>query len=415
MSESAGPSRFGRVDPDGTVYVVTSAGERIVGQVPDTDPAEAMRFFVRRFEALETEVNLLSKRLESRTVAPEEARKAIATLKSSIVEANAVGDLEGLIKKLDELTPQIAAAQEERKAERAEQNEKTKAAKEEMVGQAEKLAAGNDWRGGVNKFRSLLEEWKALPRIDRATDDELWHRFSTARTTYTRRRKTQFASENERREEARKAKEKLIAHAREIADSTDWADTSAEFRKLMSQWKRAGGAQRDVDDALWAQFRELQDQFFEARTAAFAAADEEFRGNLEAKEKLLDEAEATIIPVTDIKTAREQFREFLSKYNEYGKVPRAAIHPLENRLRAIERAIKSAEDAEWKRTDPEARKRAADTVEMFSSQIEKLIKQADDAEARGDAKNAQKTRESIKTYNEWLEQAKKALEEFSAN
>ena len=133
------------------------------------------------------------------------------------------------------------------------------------------------------------------------------------------------------------------------------------------------------------------------------------------QQSLLDQAEATILPVTDVKTAREGFRDFLARYNEYGKVPRDAIRPLENRVRALEHAIKAAEDDEWRRTDPEARKRASDTVEMFTTQIEKLAKQADDAEARGDLKKAQKTRESIKTYTEWLNQATKALDEFSGN
>ena len=32
--EQTGPAAFGRVDSDGTVYVRTSAGERVVGQVP---------------------------------------------------------------------------------------------------------------------------------------------------------------------------------------------------------------------------------------------------------------------------------------------------------------------------------------------------------------------------------------------
>lgn len=414
MSESAGPAEFGRVTDDGTVYVITSAGERQVGQVPDTDKSEALAFFIRRFQSLETEVKLLAQRLESGSLSPEEARKSINNLKTAVAEANAVGDLDGLTAILDGLAPQLAAAQEARKAERAQQNEQTKAAKEAMVSEAEKLAAGNDWRGGVNRFRALLEEWKALPRIDKATDDELWHRFSSARTTYTRRRKAQFASENERREGARKAKEKIIERAREIAGSTDWAPTAMEFRDLMNQWRAAGGASREVDDALWAEFRGLQDQFFDARSAAFNAEESEYRDNLVAKQKLLDEAEATLLPVKDLKEARDGFREFLTKYNEYGKVPRDSIRPLEGRVRALEQSIRSAEEAEWRRTDPEARKRAADTVEMFSSQIEKLAQQAEAAEARGDRKRAEKTRESIKTYTEWLAQAQKALDEFSA-
>ncbi len=51
-------------------------------------------------------------------------------------------------------------------------------------------------------MRDLLDEWKALPRLEKPVDDALWRRFSTARTTYTRRRKAHFAELNEKREGA---------------------------------------------------------------------------------------------------------------------------------------------------------------------------------------------------------------------
>ena len=42
------------------------------------------------------------------------------------LEAHAVGDLDGLVARLDEFAPQLAAAQEARKTERAQQNEQIK-------------------------------------------------------------------------------------------------------------------------------------------------------------------------------------------------------------------------------------------------------------------------------------------------
>lgn len=413
MSESAGPTEFGRVEEDGTVYVITPDGERQVGQVPDVDPSEAMAFFVRRYEALETEVNLLTQRVGNGSLSPQEASKSIGHLKETIATANAVGDLAGLVARLEALAPDLQAAQEARRAERAAQNEATRAAKEQMVAEAERIAAGRDWRGGVNRFRALLEEWKKLPRIDKATDDELWHRFSSARTTYTRNRKSQFAADNARREQARQVKEQIIERAREIVGSEDWTPTAAEFRELMAEWKAAGGAPRDVEDKLWKEFRGLQDQFFDARSAAFDAEESSYRENLTAKLSLLEEAEKTVVPVTDVKTSRAAFRDFLARYNEYGRVPRDQVRALEGRVRALENAIKSAEEAEWRRTDPEARKRAQDTVDMFEAQIAKLTAEAEAAEKAGDTRRATKTRESITTYTTWMEQAPKALAEFS--
>lgn len=413
MTSSTGPTDFGRVDSDGTVYVRTEDGERSVGQIPDASADEALAFYVRRFEALEVEVGLLETRVRSRALSPDEARHSISTVRGAVASANAVGDLAGLAARLDALAPLLDEQSAARKAERAKQLDVTRAAKEQMVAEAEALALGNDWRGGVNRFRALLEEWKALPRIDRATDDALWHRFSAARTTYTRRRKAQFAEQSARREGARVAKEQIIAEARELAQSTEWGATAAAFRDLMTRWKAVGPAPREVDDALWAEFRGIQDDFFGARSAVLSAQDAEFSANLEAKVTLLDEAEATILPVTDLNTARAAFRSFLEKFNALGRVPREQLRNLDSRVKALESAVRSAEEDEWRRTDPQARARAEETVAMLSAEIDKLTEKIAKATARGDNSAAAKAQESIDTYAAWLAQAKETLADFN--
>lgn len=409
---SDGPASHGRVDSDGTVYVRTKDGERAVGQVPDVSPEEALEFFVRRYTALELEVSLLERRVRAGNLSPDDATSSIRTVTHTVRQANAVGDLDALLARLDALNPLLDAKRAERKAERARQHEETLEAKERFVAEAERLAQSNDWRGGVNRFRSLLDQWKQLPRLDRATDDALWHRFSSARTTYTRRRKAQFAQQAERRDSARAIKEQIIAEAEKLADSTDWGPTTGTFRDLMTRWKAAGPAPREVEEQLWQRFRGIQDQFFSAKQTALNAQDAEFRDNQRAKEALLDEIE-TMLPVTDLDAAKARFREFLDRWSQIGKVPRDAMRALDNRLRAVETAIRSAEDERWRRTNPEARARAEDTAAKLEAQIRQLEERAAKAEARGDARAAREAAESAATYRQWLTQAQQAADEFS--
>ncbi len=412
-SQDASPAAFGRVDEDGTVYVRSAAGERSVGQVPGVPAEEAMAFFTRRFEALELEVSLLERRVASGALSPDDAAGSIKTVRTAVTDAHAVGDLDGLLARLEALSPVIAEQRAARKAERTKQNEEARAAKEAFVLEAEKLAAGNDWRGGVNRFRGLLDQWKTLPRLDRTTDDELWHRFSSARTTYTRRRKAQFAQQNEQRESSRVIKERLAAEAEALASSTEWGPTTGAFRDLMVRWKEAGPAPRGVDETLWKRFRGAQDTFFAAKQATLSEQDTEFRANQEAKEALLVEAEA-LLPITDLAAARAAYRDLLERWSAVGKVPRDSVRPLESRLQAIETAIKSAEDDRWERTNPEARARAEETAAKLEAQIAELDTKAAKAEARGDAKSARKATESAATYREWLIQARRAVDDFSA-
>ena len=65
----------------------------------------------------------------------------------------------------------------------------------------------------------------------------------------------------------RAAKEALIKRAEEMQNSTDWAGTSAKYRDLLAEWKKAGRASRKEDDALWARFRAAQQVFYDARRA----------------------------------------------------------------------------------------------------------------------------------------------------
>lgn len=414
MTETQAPKNFGRVDADGTVYVLVGDTERSVGQVPDATPEEAMSFFTQRYEGLAARVGLLAKRVESQATSPEDARKAIDELQAEVTDANAVGDLPALTAQLEKLAELLPAQIEARKAARAEQNAQTIASKQTMVEEAERLAEGNDWRGGVDRFRNLLEEWKALPRVDKATDNELWRRFSSARTQYTRRRKAHFSELNARRDEAKALKEKIITEAEPLADSTDWGPTAGAFRDLMSRWKAAGSARRSDDDALWARFRALQDKFFDARTAA----QEEVHGaeaeNLEAKTALLEQAEKDLAGVTDVEEAKTIHRTFLDKFTEIGHVPRKAMRDLDGRVRTLSEKVSELEAEEWRRTDPEARKRAEDTVALFQDQVDKLKADLADAEAAGDARKVKDTTKSLDTYQSWLDQAQETLAEFKA-
>lgn len=408
-----GPASFGRVDEDGTVFVRTGDSERSVGQVPGVPAEEAMAFFTRRYQALELEVSLLATRVASGALSPDDAGDSIKTVRAALTDARAVGDLEGLLARLDALQPLLTEQRAVRKAERAKQSSEARGAKEKFVAEAERLAAGNDWRGGVNRFRSLLDQWKTLPRLDRATDDELWHRFSSARTTYTRRRKAQFAAQNEERDSARTIKERLATEAEALADSTDWGPTTGVYRDLMTQWKEAGPAPRGVDETLWRRFRGAQDTFFAAKQTAMSEQDAEFGANATAKEQLLAEAEAAILPVTDITAARAAYRDLLERWSGLGKVPRDSIRPLDNRLNAIETAIREAEEDRWRRTNPEARARAKETAAKLQAQIAQQEQKATKAEARGDAKAARQATDSAATYREWLVQAQQAVDEFS--
>ncbi|MCW2824310.1 MAG: hypothetical protein JWQ91_1227 [Aeromicrobium sp.] len=409
---SAPTNPWGRVDDDGNVYVKTADGERLIGQWPGGDPAEAMSLYVRRYEGLEVEVDLLEKRLEGGTVSPDDAAKAVTKVRALLVDAQAMGDLDALVKRLDALQPAIDKHREERKAERAAKVAEAQTEKTRIAEAAEKIAAGNDWKSGADKLRALLDEWKALPRLSKSADDALWHRFSSARTTYTRHRKAHFGEQSTQRDAAKVTKEKLIVEAEALSTSTEWGPTAGKYRDLMAEWKKAGSAPRNVEDKLWKKFRAAQDAFFTARDEANEALDAEYEVNAEKKLEILADAEK-LLPIKNVDAARKAWLDIADRWEAAGKVPRAKIGEFEGRIRKIEQAIKDATESQWKKTDPEKSARADDMISKLQRAIDEVQAKLDAAEAKGDTKKAKDLTSDLESKQAFLEMAKKAQADFS--
>jgi hypothetical protein len=404
---------WGRVDADGTVYVRTADGERVIGSWQAGSPEEALAFFRRKFESLETEVALIERRIGATDVSPGQAQQTVQRLLASFTDANALGDLEGLRARLEALTTAVDHRREEVKAAREHARAEARDVKERIVEEAEHIAANaTHWKASGERMAELLEEWKVAPHAERAAEAVLWKRLSAARNTFTKRRKAYFAQVEAEREGVRERKERLVEEAEALQDSTDWGPTTSAYRELMRAWKEAGRAGRDVEAELWKRFRDAQDKFFAARTEVFAAKETELRQHAHVKEELLAEAQA-LLPVTDLKATRAALRSIQERWEMAGPVPRESREQLEGGLRKVEDAVRRAEDAQWKRTNPEALKRAQDTVNQIRAAITSLEAQLARANERGDNAGVRKAEEALAARRSWLVEAERTLAEFA--
>ena len=376
----------------------------MVGSWKAGAPDEGLAHFARRFDDMATEVEILFHRLIAGGD-PKHALGSARAMRDGLAEATVVGDLVGLHTRLDELIGHAEAAVTAARAARDAQRTASVTRKEELAAEAEQLAAeATQWKQAGDRFKTILDEWRTIRGIDRKTDEQLWKRFSRAREAFNRRRGSHFADLDRQRSGAKHRKEELVEEAEKLADSEEWGPTAARFRDLMAEWKGAGRAHKEADDALWQRFRTAQDAFFAHRSAAFNERDAEFVANAEAKRALL--AEADKIDASDATAARAALRAIQERWEAIGKVPRDDIRPLEARLRAVEDKVRDAADRQWRRTDPEAEARVA----QFRERVATFEAQAAKARAAGDAKRAADAEAQAAQWREWLGTAEQAVQ-----
>jgi|GEM_PF-5083765 len=275
---------YGRVADDGTVYLITPDGERAVGSWQAGAPSEGLAHYMRRYDDLVTDVDLLAGRLRSKAAAPAQTLDSARRIAHSLPQAAVVGDIAALEIRLtaviEQATNAALAASTAKKAVR----QAALGAKEDLVTRAEQLADSTAWKQTSAQFVELLAQWKTAPVTDRATDRGLWKRYAAARDEFNKRRGAHFSALDTTRKAAAARKVELVDAAVALADSTQWQTTADKLKKLMVEWKELPRLAKDAEERLWNRFRAAQDAFFVQRSQALSQADEERRRRREQQE-----------------------------------------------------------------------------------------------------------------------------------
>jgi hypothetical protein len=120
----------------------------------------------------------------------------------------------------------------------------TKATKEQLVAEAEKLSRSQDWGNTGREFRDLMDRWRAAGRLGRKEDDALWERFRAAQDAFFQARDAQHAANDAEREGNLKAKLEIIEEAEKLTPVKDLKAAKAKLRDLQDRWDKVGHVPR---------------------------------------------------------------------------------------------------------------------------------------------------------------------------
>ncbi|WP_308123611.1 DUF349 domain-containing protein [Modestobacter marinus] len=136
------------------------------------------------------------------------------------------------------------------------QRAEARAAKQELITEAERLSASTDWGPTSAAMRSLMDRWKAVPRTGRDTDDDLWKKFRAAQDVFFAARSAHDQQRSSQEVANQQQKEELLAEAERIDPSKDLRSAQAQLRKIQDRYDAIGhvprGAMRQLEDRMRA-------------------------------------------------------------------------------------------------------------------------------------------------------------------
>ncbi|MGY1727945.1 DUF349 domain-containing protein, partial [Geodermatophilus sp. SYSU D01062] len=136
------------------------------------------------------------------------------------------------------------------------QRGEARAAKQELIAEAQRLSTSTDWGPTSAAMRSLMDRWKAVPRTGRDGDDDLWKQFRAAQDVFFTARAESDKARNSEQLANQQAKEELLAEAEKLDPSTDLRGAQAALRRIQERYDAIGhvprGAMRSLEDRMQA-------------------------------------------------------------------------------------------------------------------------------------------------------------------
>ena len=396
----------GRVDEDNNVYVFDNGSERKVGQYPGVTMEEALAYFERKFSELEANVRILEQRVKSKADAAS-ISKAAQKLSTDLTEPSVVGNIQELRDRVASITPNI----EQMKKDKTEAFEKAAAdalgIRRDIAKKAQELADKDpkktQWKAASAQMNELFVKWqqsqKDAPKVSRKESEPIWKSFSQARTKFEANKRAFFSALSAESKSVRAKKSALVTQAEALV--AKGADSASEYRKLLDQWKLSGRSQGSQDDQLWDRFKAAGDSIYAVRKEVIAKESVEFKANYEAKLLIIADAEK-LDPLGNLSEAKKQLLLIQNRYEKAGKVPKDKIRETDDRMRAVEKKIKDAEQENWRKSDPAAIERTNGVLSQLEQSIAKLEQELKDAESANDSSKIQKAKEALEARRSWL-------------
>jgi hypothetical protein len=176
-------------------------------------------------------------------------------------------------------------------APRAEQIKENKAAKQAVVDRIEDVRAIVNFKEAREKAKELLNELSEIGSAGDANDDMFRKMVRDLQKDIEKRFQEYRENIDANRAVAKEKKEHIIQSSRNIlANVSNWKAAADQLNGLFTDWKAAGSAGHDDDDALWSEFNSIRDEFYAKRKEFFNARNEKFKKSIETKKALIEEA-----------------------------------------------------------------------------------------------------------------------------
>ncbi len=184
----------------------------------------------------------------------------------------------------------------------------------------EKVNAHSQWLSQIEKVEALRTAFFSAGKVPSEVNEETWATFKTAVRNFNTFKNSFYKDIKKDQTDNLNKKTALVAKAKELQESVDFAATTPIMKQIQEEWKQIGHVPRKYSDKIWKEFKDACNHYFdklkEQKNEENSEEVEAF-DNKKAYLETLREFQLT----GDHKTDLDAIKLHIETWKNFGKVP----------------------------------------------------------------------------------------------
>ncbi len=189
----------------------------------------------------------------------------------------------------------------------------------------QKMTTHSGWLQQIEKVEALRKEFFETGKVPADVNESTWASFKNAVRNFNALKNSFYKDIKKDQNENLNRKNALIAKARELQDSTDYAATTPIMKQIQEEWKQIGHVPRKYSDKLWKDFKAACNHYFEQMKENRKEENSEEMEAFEKKKNYLDTIKSFEL-TGDHKTDLDAIKAHIEQWKSFGRVPQGRRH-----------------------------------------------------------------------------------------
>ncbi|WP_343593303.1 DUF349 domain-containing protein [Flavobacterium sp.] len=189
----------------------------------------------------------------------------------------------------------------------------------------EKVNSHSQWLVQIQKVEALRNEFFAAGKVPSEVNEETWATFKTAVRNFNAFKNSFYKDIKKDQNDNLNKKMALVAKAKDLQESTDFASTTPIMKQIQEEWKQIGHVPKKYSDKIWKEFKDACNHYFDKLKEHKSEENVEEVAAFDNKKAYLDTLRAFQL-TGDHKTDLDAIKAHIETWKGFGKVPFSRRH-----------------------------------------------------------------------------------------